>query len=184
MYNPDENFSQNGDPINSDALKERLMSAPPSPFAVKFSYGVLILGILLLIPAVYTSVKNFQLLANSSTTIGTVTGQSSETSSHRNSNSGVTRKITNYFPVISFTTKEGQEITFTGNGGSENSSDFPEGRQVPVRYDNNNPKNAVINTFADMWTAQIAFFLAGLFLVLVGFWLVLSARKKMATLTK
>ena len=82
----------------------------------------------------YTNVR--QLLAEGEHARGTVTALS--------------RSGSAYFPVVAFKTAEGTQIEFVGKSGSS-SPTFVKGQQVEVIYRPENPNNAKINTFLDLW---------------------------------
>ena len=55
-----------------------------------------------------------------------------------------------YYPVVSFTTKEGKEVTFTSSTGG-NPPPKRRGAEVEVLYDAANPEEAEINSFFALW---------------------------------
>jgi hypothetical protein len=77
-----------------------------------------------------------------------------------------------YRPVISFTTKGGEEVEFTSSVGS-NPPSHNEGERVEVLYDTKFPNQAVINGFASLWVGALilgglgfVFFLIGISMIL------------------
>jgi hypothetical protein len=54
-----------------------------------------------------------------------------------------------YFPVVSFTTAEGETIQFESHSGSSSPPDV--GDSVGVLYDPDNPHDAKLSSFFDLW---------------------------------
>lgn len=57
---------------------------------------------------------------------------------------------TMYYPVVEFVTKDGREIVWHSNTGS-NSTGFKIGEKVRVLYDRDDPEEAKIVTFWQLW---------------------------------
>lgn len=78
-----------------------------------------------------------------------------------------------YYPVIVFTTAEGEEIEFTSSTGGSTRG-YKIGTTVPLRYDPALPYNASIDSPADIWIATGVLGGLGIVFVLVGsgvFWI-------------
>lgn len=100
----------------------------------------------------YTNVR--QLLAEGEHARGTVTALS--------------RSGSAYFPVVAFKTAEGTQIEFVGKSGSS-SPTFVKGQQVEVIYRPENPNNAKINTFLDLWAPPLFLTIFGTIFSVIGF---------------
>jgi hypothetical protein len=93
------------------------------------------------------------------TTQGTVT----DMESHHDSESGTT-----YSPVVTFQTADGQSIQFSPNVSSSAPS-HQIGETVPVKYLVNKPQDAKIGTPTSLWWAPALFAVAGVGLLVWGF---------------
>lgn len=65
-----------------------------------------------------------------------------------------------YYPVVSFSPKDGQRVEFQARTGG--SSRGPLGERVAVRYDPRNPHEAAINSFFSLWFAPLLLLALGL----------------------
>lgn len=104
----------------------------------------------------YNSTHNF--IKNSSSTIGTVTELRLHTSSSSSSS-----KSSTYYPIVKFKTQKGESAELESNVGSYPPS-FRVGETVSVLYNPNNPAEAEINSFGQLWfTAIFLLGMGGLF---------------------
>ncbi len=72
-----------------------------------------------------------------------------------------------FFPIVSFTSQDGEVITFTSNSGA-NYYLYDVGEEVEVVYSSSNPRQAKIYSFLSIWAYPFGlFFLALLFLFFV-----------------
>jgi hypothetical protein len=86
------------------------------------------------------------------------------------------KNSTTYAPVVEFTDRSGEKITFTSNVYSKPAS-YDVGENVEVLYPKNNPTDAEINSFGQLWFPTLLFgFLGGVF-TLIGFGLLYYAYK-------
>ena len=107
--------------------------------------GVSLLGI-----ACWLFLRRFSILMTGVTTIGRV-----ESYESHEFDEWVT-----YRPVISFTDQLGNQQKFTAAAGGRKRA--PQiGTAVTVLYDIENPKNAVISSFLNMWAGPIALAVLG-----------------------
>ncbi|MBD1928846.1 DUF3592 domain-containing protein [Trichocoleus sp. FACHB-90] len=105
----------------------------------------------------YNSTHNF--IKNSSSTIATVTELRLQTSSSSSSSS----KSSTYYPIVKFKTQKGESVEFQSSVGTYPPS-FRVGETVSVLYDANNPAEAEINSFWQLWfTAIFLLAMGGLF---------------------
>ncbi|RDB05165.1 DUF3592 domain-containing protein [Runella aurantiaca] len=78
-----------------------------------------------------------------------------------------TRGETTFYPVIAFETAEGQKIEFrNGVGTTRRKGSYQEGERVKVRYETQNPANAKIAGFWELWGLTVV--LGGFGLVFIG----------------
>lgn len=85
-----------------------------------------------------------------------------------------------YDPVVEFTVPDGDKVRIKGWVGS-NASVFPLGEQVPVRYNPDNPQDAVIDTYWQVWFVPTLFGIIATPFLLVGIsygWATLAARRR------
>ena len=113
-------------------------------------YYFAIIGIALLGMACWLFWRRFKILMTGVTTTGRV-----ESYESREFDESIS-----YLPVISFTDQLGNRQRFTASAGGSRRTP-PIGTTVKVRYDNENPKNAVISSFLNMWAAPIALAVLG-----------------------
>jgi hypothetical protein len=85
-----------------------------------------------------------------------------------------------YDPVVGFTVPDGDQVRINGWVGS-NASAFPIGKQVPVRYNPDNPQDAVIDTYWQVWFVPTLLGIITTPFLLVGIsygWATLAARRR------
>ena len=111
------------------------------------------LGVWALSAYLYMNARQF--IAHGEHARGTVTGFRRSRSSY-------------YYPVVAFKTAEGTQIEFVENNGSSSPA-FVKGQQVEVIYMPENPNNAKINTFSDLWALPLFLAIFGTIFSLVGF---------------
>ncbi|WP_051095249.1 DUF3592 domain-containing protein [Streptomyces sp. LaPpAH-108] len=115
------------------------------------AFGVLFLGIGAAVAGVSVSY-----LASAERAQGTVValewrdGHSSGVSRHRRS-SGPSA-----YPVVAFTTKDGERRTFRSDAGS-NPPAYEEGERVEILYRADSPEDARINGFLSLWLLPLIF---------------------------
>lgn len=87
-----------------------------------------------------------------------------------------------YYPVVTFETETGQQVTFKSNVGSNHQGSI--GEIVPVRYDPARPHDAEINNFFSLWLAFIILLILGLVFTGVGsgLWFYFSRHPELAEL--
>ncbi len=123
-----------------------------------FAAGFGLIGLGLLAGALFSYRSTQAWLSTSATAAGTVIGYERRTDSEG---------ALSYFPVITFTPANGDEIEFTSSTGSS-SRGYAIGASVPLRYNPALPFDAAIDTPLDLWiTAGVLGFL-GLVFTVVG----------------
>ncbi|MGH3116925.1 MAG: DUF3592 domain-containing protein [Gaiellales bacterium] len=106
----------------------------------------LVLGVVFLVVAAVTLVLTLRFVAGAERATGTVIDLSRETDSEGE---------VVFYPVVSFTTAEGRTLEFRSSSGSS----FPPqpGDRVEVLYDPDDPKDARLSGFFDLWGLPIVF---------------------------
>lgn len=122
-----------------------------------FNYVFSIVGACLLAGAIYLYIDKQAFLEKAETTQGTVI----ELIPKRSKDS------TTYSPLVSFTTKSGQEITYTSSTSS-NPPSYDVGENVQIFYDPANPNDAEINGFFSLWLGVIILGFIGIVFFLIG----------------
>lgn len=79
-----------------------------------------------------------------------------------------TRSGSVYFPTVAFKTAVGTEFEFTGKTGTS-SSRFVKGQQIDVVYRPEDPQDAKINTFLDLWAPALFVTIFGTIFSVIGF---------------
>lgn len=122
-----------------------------------FNYVFSIIGACLLAGAIYLYINKQAFLEKAETTQGTVVEMIPKRS----------KDSTTYSPVISFTTKTGQQITYTSSVSS-NPPSYEVGENVQIFYDPADPKDAEINGFFLLWLGVIILGFIGIVFFLIG----------------
>jgi hypothetical protein len=104
----------------------------------------LALGVGLLLAGAATFVHTKRFVAGAEHATGTVVDHSSSSTSE-----GIV-----YYPVVRFTTAEGRTVEFSSSSGSSSPPDV--GDRVEVRYDPDDPQDAELSGFFDLWGWTIA----------------------------
>lgn len=81
---------------------------------------------------------------------------------------GFNRSGSAFFPVVAFKTSEGTQVEFFGKSGSS-SPTLVKGQPVDVIYRPENPTNARINAFADLWGPPLFLTIFGTIFSTIGF---------------
>ncbi|MBU0679302.1 MAG: DUF3592 domain-containing protein [Verrucomicrobia bacterium] len=84
-----------------------------------------------------------------------------------------------YYPVVEFTTPNGETVEFVNSVGSQPPS-YRKGEEVGVRYDVENPYKARIDSFVSNWLLVIIFGTMGSIFTVLAVLLLASAGKKAA----
>ncbi|MBF7090052.1 DUF3592 domain-containing protein [Flavobacterium sp. ALJ2] len=130
-------------------------------------YLFLGIGLVMLGGAIYLYQDKQHFLKNAEVAQGTVVELISE-----KSNNSIT-----YWPVVSFTTKAGNEVEFKSSVGS-NPPSHNRGERVEVLYDDKFPHEAVINGFASLWVGSLILGGLGFVFFLIGFSMILYSYLK------
>lgn len=101
-----------------------------------------------------------------------------ESTTRRN---GVTKKKIVNYPVFSFKGEKGAEHKVTAGAGQSKST-YAIGEAVPVLYSPENPQEARINNFAQMWMGPVAIGVMGCMFLGIGIliYMIAMARTKIA----
>lgn len=73
-----------------------------------------------------------------------------------------------YSPIVEFVSENGQKIQITSSTGSY-PPNYKIGDYIEVRYQKNNPQNAMLNTFNDSWGFAIFLGIFGVILIIISF---------------
>jgi hypothetical protein len=82
--------------------------------------------------------------------------------------SSKSKKHTYYRPIITFDAKDGKTYLFTAETSSSSMFDFIQGDQIKIRYIAENPSEAKIDSFLDLWSLPVALLISGVVIVLSG----------------
>ena len=107
---------------------------------------VLALAVALLVAGAATLLHTMRFVQGAERTTGTVIDLSEDFSSDDG---------TVYYPVVRFTTAEGRTVEFRSSTGSSPPPDV--GDRVEVLYDSDDPQDAQLSGFFDLWLWPIAF---------------------------
>ncbi len=130
------------------------------------------IGIILLAAAGVTFLSNLYFVDHAELAKGTVTNISTSIDPDDES--------TSYCPVVEFTTKAGQVVSYDSNVCSSPAA-YAVGDKVDVYYDPQNPQNARLNTFWSQNLSSLSLFCLGLPFLLIGLFLGLAVRKSVFT---
>ena len=75
----------------------------------------------------------------------------------------------NYFPDVKYTTAKGEEVTFRSQATSK-ADHYKSGDEVQVLYNENNPQEAVINSFSALWSIALIFGSTGVLIIVFASW--------------
>jgi hypothetical protein len=116
----------------------------------------LALGVVLLVGSAIAFVHTKRFVSGSERATGTVIDLSSRTDSDG---------TVVYHPIVRFTTAEGRTVQFVSGSGSSPAAQS-EGDSVEVLYDPDDPQDAKLSGFFDLWLWPLAFAaLGGMFVV-------------------
>jgi Protein of unknown function (DUF3592) len=118
----------------------------------------LALGVVLLVGGAIFFVHTKRFVAGAERTTGTVIDLSRKTDSEGE---------VAYYPVVRFTTAEGRTVEFVSSSGSSPASKS-EGDRVEVLYDPDDPRDAKLSGFFDLWLFPLAFGALGGIFVFFG----------------
>ena len=118
----------------------------------------LAVGVLCIVIGAVVLVRTMQFVAKAEHATGTVIELTGEIDSEGDEL---------FFPVVRFTTADGKEIEFESSSGSSPAS-HSTGDRVEVLYDPDDPNDAQLSGFVDLWLFTIIFFLVGGAFLAVG----------------
>ncbi len=127
----------------------------------------------------YNSTSTFK--SNSIKTLGSITGVDSHISKSSRKSSGSssssTKKTKMYTPIVTFDDNKGNSHTIIS---SSSSSSYPNlNEEVDVYYNPNNPEDAKLGTFMNLWGGAVIFsFLGGISLFFGILFFVITIRKQ------
>lgn len=116
-----------------------------------------ILGIALSIGGVYFLKEKMEVFNHSTSAEGVVVDIESTTG----------RKTT-YHPVISFQALDGHTYTFTMETGTSSAFDFNKGDKLKIKYKEETPQMAKVDSFKERWGLPLALLVAGIVILLSG----------------
>lgn len=153
-----------------------------------FRYIPLIIGALLLLGSYgcYNHTQN--LLETASVADGVVVDVVAKTSethmtslSNRNKSSFSSNSDSvAFYPVVAFSTGEGQPIVVTSSAGS-NPPSYHQGDHIPVYYEVNNPHDATVGSFFSLWGFALVLGIIGTIFSLIGVLVICLCRRKTAS---
>lgn len=118
---------------------------------IKYLFALIGIGLLVGAFLSYRHTQDF--IAQAVTAQGRVIDLHVSRSTRRDSNNNSRESIT-YYPIVEFTDRNGQSISFQSNTGSYPAS-YDRGDLVEVLYLPNKPRDASINSFGSLWLATI-----------------------------
>src|SRR5512135_1229687 len=113
--------------------------------------GFVVLGVGLLVASAFAYRSTRTLLAGAAASEGTIVAYAESRDQEGR---------LSYYPVVSFSPKDGQRVEFQARTGG--SSRGPLGEPVAVLYDPRNPHEAAINSFFSLWFAPLLLLALGL----------------------
>jgi len=138
---------------------------------IRTGYLFLVLGVIMLIIALFVLNNKQQFVKNSMITTGKVINvekrQSTDSEGHTSYS---------YYPVCVFQTENQELITFVSKTGSGRSK-YDVEDEVEIRYDPSDPSHAEINSFFRIWMLPVILGAMGLVFFLIGGGLVLTRWK-------
>jgi hypothetical protein len=139
----------------------------PSPNARKgICRFFMVLAIILLVCGGTWTWKTTSFISSARQAVGKIEGYEQKKSTKR-SRSGGTRRTTTHRPRFTFQDDQGREHKVTSSvGGSKGA--FKVGEEVEVLYDPQNPTDARINTFIQMWLGPLVIGGVGLVFLSLG----------------
>lgn len=137
-----------------------------------FSIIFMIAGIGMLIGFYFMVTGKTEFIKNSIVGEGTVTEIIRKTSTDSDGD-----RSYSYYPVIEYTTENGDTYSFTSKSGSYPSS-YSEGDKVEIRYDPGSPGKAEINRFASLWMGPLIVGLFGVIFFVLGISMLRNRIKK------
>lgn len=112
--------------------------------------------------------KRYQIIRYGIETGGVVVGQEIERYERNQGRMGGTDNAVSYYPVVEFTTADGELIRFQGSSGGVDTPLIETGTQVRVVYLRSDPASAVIGDFTQSWLGPVAVSVAGVIFLAMG----------------
>lgn len=115
--------------------------------------GLLIVGLVLLGIASYMGYNKYTFLQNAVTAKATVVSYrtTTDTETKKNGNRRSTKKTTYYYPTFEFKDHQNRITQVESNVGEGNSKPYSIGSQVEIVYAKENPQDAKIKSFLNLW---------------------------------
>jgi len=107
---------------------------------------------------VYLSQEKIEFYTQSTQTEGTVIAIDSRRSGSTNY----------YYPVVSFESEDGNTYSISSETGTSAPYDYETGEKINIRYIKENPQNAKIDSFFELWGMSTILLAVGLVLFLAG----------------
>ncbi len=142
---------------------------------IKYLFAIIGLG--MLVGAFFSFRHTQDFIAQAVTTQGRVIDLHVSRSTSRDSNNNSRESIT-YYPIVEFTDRNGQSISFQSNTGSYPAS-YDRGDLVEVLYLPEKPRDAAINSTGSLWAGTIVLSsLGGIFFAIGGGIILVTTLKK------
>ncbi len=125
------------------------------------------LGLLLLVIAFFTYSRTKKLLKVGITTMAEIIDVV-EKQSQDYDEDGYSSTTTNYYPVLKFQTKDGQDVQFQASVGVSSKNKYKVGQKLEVVYDPSKPEKAKIKSFIQLWLITIILTVIGAVFVVAG----------------
>ncbi|MFD9069337.1 DUF3592 domain-containing protein [Streptomyces lasiicapitis] len=142
------------------------------------TFGTIVFGTLFLVIGLILAGVSVSFLANADRARGTVVAL--EWRSDDDSGASRKRRVNNEsaaYPVVEFTSADGQRRTFRDSTGSKPPA-YEEGERVEVLYRSDSPEDARINGFASLWLLPLIFGGIGLVFAGIGTAVALVTRRR------
>jgi uncharacterized protein DUF3592 len=159
---PDFQVDEISSQTHNDETIRRIFSKVRPPRWMKLVHGVLTIGLgsCMLLGALFLFYRTTVFVNRATPTTGTVI-EHKVTVSSSNSNRGGSTTTTSYHPVVQFQPPQGGSIQFVSKTGDNSPGDRRVGLEVPVLFNPNDPSDAEIHSFYDIWFGPIFLFVFG-----------------------
>jgi len=114
--------------------------------------------------------KRYQIIRYGIEADGLVVDQQKQVSSRTKPRSGsYSRTVTSYYPVVEFTTEEGEKVRFVGSSGGVGKPLIETGAEIKVVYIPSDPVSAVVSSFSQVWLGPLVISVAGIIFLAMAF---------------
>jgi hypothetical protein len=159
---PDFQVAKIPSQTRNDETIGRIFSKLRPPRWMKLTHLILTVGLgsCMLRGALFLFYRTIVFVNRATATTGTVI-EHKVTVSSSNSNRGGSTTTTSYRPVVQFQTPQGGRVRFVSKTGDNSPGKRPVGAEVPVLFNPNDPSDAEIHSFFDIWFGAIFLFVFG-----------------------